>query len=121
MGTGRALKEKDPSIQVCAAEPDHPMHGLEGLKHMATAMVPSIYNPGAVDRTIPVPTERAYDAVGRLARTEGILAGPSGGAAIWASLELAREIRRGVIVTVLPDSGSRYVSTSLLDMAFGGG
>lgn len=118
MGTTRFLKEKNSAIQTYAVEPNDPMHGLEGLKHMATAMVPGIYHEELTDGKIPTPTERAYEMVGRLAREEGILVGASGGGAMWAALELAKRIGEGVIVTVFPDSGSRYLSTALMDLAF---
>lgn len=118
MGTSRYLKEKNPAIRCYAAEPDHELHGLEGLKHMATAMVPGIYHEEEIDGKIPVPTEAAYEMVHRLAREEGILVGGSGGAAVWAALQVAKEIGEGVIVTVFPDNGSRYLSTPLFDMAW---
>ncbi len=116
MGTGRYLKAYNPNIKVYAVEPDNPMHGLEGLKHMATAMVPGIYDDSWLDGKFPVQSEDAYRMVSRLAREEGILVGASGGAALWAALELAKRIESGVIVTVFPDSGARYLSTALWDM-----
>lgn len=119
MGTTRYLKEQRPDIQCYAAEPEHEMHGLEGLKHMATAMVPGIYDESTLDGKMSIPTEKAYEMVERLAREEGVLVGASGGGAVWAALELAKRIGEGVIVTVLPDSGSRYLSAPLFDFAFG--
>lgn len=116
MGTGRYLKQRDPRIKVYAVEPDNPFHGLEGLKHMATAMVPGIYDPSWLDGVIPVATEDAYREVGRLARM-GILVGASSGAAMAAARRLAREVKEGVIVTVFPDGGGRYLSTGLHEFA----
>jgi S-sulfo-L-cysteine synthase (O-acetyl-L-serine-dependent) len=114
MGTTRRLKEHNPAIQAVAMQPDSPFHGLEGLKHMASAIVPAIYNPHLVDRDMEVETEAAYDMVRRLARDEGLLVGISAGAALVASLKIAREEaaagRRAVIVTILPDSADKYLS-----------
>ena len=115
MGTGRFLKDQNASIQVASVEPDSPFHGLEGLKHMETAMVPAIYAPtGLVDRAMEAPTEESYALVRRLARQEGLLAGVSSGAALWAALELGQELssrdETGCIVVIFPDGGSRYLS-----------
>ena len=108
MGTGRYLKEQNPQIQIVAVEPDDAFHGLEGLKHMASSTVPGIYHEERLDRKIPVGTEEAYEAVYRLGREEGILVGQSSGAALWASLTVAREIDSGVVVTLFPDFGDKY-------------
>lgn len=113
MGTGRYLKEKNPQIQVLAVEPDDAFHGLEGLKHMASSIVPGIYHEQELDEKIPVSTENAYDSVYRLGREEGVLVGQSSGAAIWAALTVARELEEGVVVTLFPDSGDKYLSTNL--------
>ncbi len=113
MGTGRYLKMRNPAIQVIAAEPDDPMHGLEGLKHMASSIVPGIYHEGQLDRKIPVSTEDAYDMVYALGQVEGLLVGQSSGAAMIAALRVARELREGCVVTVFPDSGDKYLSTNL--------
>ena len=113
MGTGRYLKEKNPAIQVIAVEPDDAFHGLEGLKHMSSSIVPGIYHEEQLDRKIPVSTEDAYDTVYRLGREEGVLVGQSSGAALWAALKVAREIDEGVIVTLFPDFGDKYLSTNL--------
>jgi S-sulfo-L-cysteine synthase (O-acetyl-L-serine-dependent) len=114
MGTTRRLKELNPAIQAVSFQPDSPFHGLEGLKHMATAIVPAIYNPHLADRQLEVETEAAYEMVRRLAREEGLLVGISAGAAVAASLGIAREEaaagRSAVIVTVLPDSADKYLS-----------
>ena len=120
MGTGRYLKEANPDIQVIAVEPDNPMHGIEGLKHMASSIKPGIYHEQAHDAKIPASTEDAYDMQERLAREEGIFVGFSAGAAVWASLKLADQLeaegRHAVIVTILCDRGDRYL-TQLATMA----
>jgi cysteine synthase B len=113
MGTGRCLKMRNPEIQVIAAEPDDPMHGLEGLKHMASSIVPGIYHESQIDRKIPVSTEDAYDMVYALGQVEGVLVGQSSGAAMIAALRVARELREGCVVTVFPDAGDKYLSTNL--------
>ena len=113
MGTGRYLKLRNPEIQVIAAEPDDAMHGLEGLKHMASSIVPGIYHEEQLDRKIPVSTESAYDMVYALGQVEGVLVGQSSGAAMVAALRVARELREGCVVTVFPDSGDKYLSTNL--------
>lgn len=113
MGTGRRLKEYRSSIQVIAAEPSRPMHGIEGLKHMATSIVPGIYDTSVYDDKVAVDTEPAYDMARRLAREEGILVGQSAGAAMLAALEVARGLDRGIVVTVFPDNGDKYLTTAL--------
>jgi cysteine synthase B len=113
MGTGRYLKEQNPAIQVIAAEPDDAWHGLEGLKHMASSIVPGIYHEEKLDRKIPVPTDGAYELVYRLARERGIVVGQSSGAALHAALRVAHELDEGVIVLIFPDFGDRYLSTPL--------
>jgi cysteine synthase B len=114
MGTTRRLKEHNPAIQAISFQPDSPFHGLEGLKHMATAIVPTIYDPRIADRELEIETEAAYDMAKRLAREEGLLVGISAAAAVVACLKIAREEseagRRAVIVTVLPDSADKYLS-----------
>lgn len=115
MGTSRFLKEQNPEIQVASVQPDSPFHGLEGLKHMETALVPAIYQPeGLVDRELEAPTEESFALVRRLAREEGLLAGVSSGAALWAALELGKELsqqgKSANIVVLFPDGGSRYLS-----------
>jgi cysteine synthase B len=112
-GTARRLKEHDPSIRTIAVQPDDAFHGLEGLKHLPTAIVPGIWDESLADEVWGAPTEPAYDLARTLARTEGLLVGHSCGAALWAVERLAREIERGVVVTVFPDSGDRYLSTGL--------
>src|SRR5256885_6237010 len=113
VGTTRRLKEHDPSIRAIAVEPDDSFHGLEGLKHLPTAIVPRIWDPAVADEVWGAPTEEAYDLAREVARTEGLLVGHSSGAALWAVRKLAATIREGVVVTVFPDSGDRYLSTGL--------
>ncbi|MGA2535349.1 MAG: cysteine synthase family protein [Terracidiphilus sp.] len=114
MGATRRLKEFNPVLQAISFQPDSPFHGLEGLKHMGTAIVPAIYNPHLADRNLEIETEAAYEIARRLARDEGLLVGISAAAAVVASLQIAREeaaaARRAVIVTVLPDAADKYMS-----------
>ena len=113
VGTSRRLKEHDPSIRTIAVQPEDSFHGLEGLKHLPTAIVPKIWDPTVADEIWGSPTEAAYDLARALARTEGLLVGHSSGAALWAVRRLAESVRAGVVVTVFPDSGDRYLSTGL--------
>jgi cysteine synthase B len=113
MGTGRFLKEMNRNIRVVAVEPDDALHGLEGLKHMASSIVPGIYHEEELDDKISVSTESAYAMVYRLSQEEGILVGQSSGAAMVATLMLARKLRSGTLVTVFPDFGDKYLSTNL--------
>ena len=110
MGTGRRLRETNPAIKLISFEPDSPLHGLEGLKHMATAIVPGIYDPSLADENMGVSTEEAYTMVRRLAREEGLLVGISGGAAVAGALKVAKTARNAVIVTIFPDSADKYMS-----------
>ena len=110
VGTTRRLRELNPRLCAVSVEPDAPFHGLEGLKHMATAMTPAIYDPSLANERLGAPTEEALELVRRLAREEGILAGPSCGAALWGALEVASRLDQGVVVTLFPDSGERYLS-----------
>jgi cysteine synthase B len=107
------LKEHDGSIRTIAVEPEDSFHGLEGLKHLPTAIVPKIWDPSVADEIWGAPTEPAYDLARTLARTEGLLVGHSSGAVLWAVRRLAETVRDGVVVTVFPDSGDRYLSTGL--------
>ncbi len=113
MGTGRYLKEVNSAIQIIAVEPDDALHGLEGLKHMASSIVPGIYHEEKLDKKISVSTEDAYSMVYRLSQDEGILVGQSSGAAMFAALAIARKLRTGTLVTVFPDFGDKYLSTNL--------
>jgi cysteine synthase B len=113
IGTTRRLKELNPAIRCVSFQPESGFHGLEGLKHMATAIVPRIYDSKLADEDIAVRTEDAQQLVKRLAREEGILAGVSSGGALWASVEIARRLppsEHAVIVTVFPDSGEKYLT-----------
>ena len=114
VGTVRRLRELNPSLQAISMQPDSPFHGLEGLKHMATAIVPAIYDPQLADRNLEVETEAAYAMAKRLAREEGLLVGISAAAAVVASVRIAQEEaaagREATIVTVLPDSADKYLS-----------
>jgi len=113
VGTSRRLKEHNPSIRTIAVEPEDSFHGLEGLKHIPTAIVPKIWDPSLADEVWGAPTEPAYDLARAAAHTEGLLVGHSSGAVLWAARRLAETIEEGVIVTVFPDSGDRYLSTGL--------
>jgi cysteine synthase B len=113
MGTGRYLKERNPAVQIIAVEPDDAWHGLEGLKHMASSIVPGIYHEEELDRKISAATDAAYEMVYRLGSEEGLVVGQSAGAAMSAALQVARELDAGVIVVIFPDFGDRYLSTSL--------
>jgi S-sulfo-L-cysteine synthase (O-acetyl-L-serine-dependent) len=113
MGTGRYLKEVNPKIRIIAVEPDDALHGLEGLKHMATSIVPGIYHEEELDEKMPVSTEDAYSMVYRLSQEEGVLVGQSSGAALFAAIKLARKLRSGIIVTIFPDFGDKYLTTNL--------
>ena len=113
MGAGRYLKERNRKIRVVAVEPDDALHGLEGLKHMASSIVPGIYHEEALDEKIPVSTEDAYAMVYRLGQEEGVLVGQSSGAAMHVTLELAKKLKSGTLVTLFPDFGDKYLTTSL--------
>jgi cysteine synthase B len=112
VGTGRRLRAFNPAIKLISFQPDSPFHGLEGLKHMASAIVPAIYDPTLADEDLRVDTEDAYRMVRRLARQEGMMAGISSGAAMVAMLNVAKRLDRGVVVTVFPDGAEKYLSES---------
>jgi len=109
-GVTRRLKAHDASIRCVAVEPATAMHGLEGLKHMETALVPGIYDPSLADAHRTYDTETAVAMTRRLAREEGLLVGPSAGANVAAALDVARSLEAGVVVTILCDTGTRYLS-----------
>jgi len=117
MGTGRGLKAFNPAVEVIAAEPAEPFHGIEGLKHMESSIVPGIYDEGFLDHKIPVDTEDAYDTALRLPVEQGVLVGQSSGGAYWASIEVARQLEEGVVVTIFCDSGDKYMSTPMWQLA----
>ena len=114
IGTGRRLKEFNPAIQIISLQPDSPFHGLEGLKHMETAIQPGIYDPGFADRNINVGTEESYDMARRLAREEGYLVGISAAAAMVGALRVADELAErdqpATVVTIFPDNAYKYLS-----------
>jgi S-sulfo-L-cysteine synthase (O-acetyl-L-serine-dependent) len=113
VGTTRRLKELNPRIHCVSLQPDSAFHGIEGTKHMASAIVPKIYDPSLADENIGISTEDAYGMAKRLAREEGLLVGISAAAAVVGCLQLARRIKKGegaVIVTILCDSGDKYLS-----------
>jgi len=109
-GAGKALREFNPAVRLVAVQPDASFHGLEGLKHMASAIQPKIFDPTLPDSIVEVGTEAAREMVRRLARLEGLFAGISSGAAVIAALQVAGQLDEGVVVTVFPDSGYKYLS-----------
>lgn len=110
VGTASRLKEYNPEIKVISFEPESAFHGLEGMKHMESAIVPEIYDPTIADENRRVATEDAYGMVKRVAREDGVLIGVSAGGAVATALEVAREIEGGVVVTILCDSADKYLS-----------
>ena len=114
MGVGRFLRERardqTREIRLISAEPDSPFHGLEGMKHMASAIVPPIYDPALADEALEMPTEEAYRMVKRLAREMGLLVGISSGGNVAAALKVAAGLRAGTLVTILCDSADKYLS-----------
>jgi S-sulfo-L-cysteine synthase (O-acetyl-L-serine-dependent) len=113
-GAGKALREFNPQIKLVAVQPDAPFHGLEGLKHMPTAIRPEIYDPAFPDEILPVRTEDAHAMLRRLGREEGLFVGISSGAAAAAALQVAAGLEEGLVVTVFPDSGYKYLSDKKL-------
>ncbi len=118
MGTGRRLKEYRRDIQVFAVEPADALHGLEGLKHMASSIVPGIYHPDELDGVIEMDTDEAWDVADRLAKEEGLLVGHSSGASLAGGIRLAKKLvaenRPGVVVTLFPDRAERYFEAPML-------
>jgi len=112
MGVGKALREHNPDIKIVSA---HPVRGhyIQGLKNMEEAIVPAIYDPNQIDITIMVETEVAYEMTRQIVKQEGIFVGMSSGAAMYAALEMAKRVDHGVIVTIFPDRGEKYLSTDL--------
>ena len=113
IGTARRLKELNPNVRCISLQPDSPFHGIEGAKHMASAIVPKIYDPKLADEDIEIATEDAYAYAIRASREEGLLLGISAGAAIAGCLQVARRLPKdeeAVMVTILPDSGDKYLS-----------
>jgi len=114
IGTGKYLREQLPHVKIIAFQPDAAFHGLEGLKHMPTAIKPGIYDPLFADETREVRTEDAHEMVLRLAREEGLFVGISSGAAALAALRAAEELDEGLVVTLFPDAGYKYLSDKSL-------
>jgi cysteine synthase B len=121
VGTGRRLREFEPEVRLVSVQPASPFHGLEGMKHFPTALVPAIYDPSLADANLEVETEEAYAMVRRLARESGLLVGVSSGAAAVAAARTAGEIVArdpdavAVVVTVFPDNAERYLSDRFWD------
>jgi cysteine synthase B len=116
VGAGRKLREVNPSIKLISVQPDSPLHGLEGLKHMQTAIVPGIYDPALADEDLGVSTEDAFDVTRRLAR-QGLFVGISSGANLAGALQVARRTSDAVFAIVFPDGGEKYLSERLWDDA----
>ncbi len=115
IGTGRFLKSRNTRVQLVALQPEDEVSVIEGLKHMASAIVPAIYDPDLADRTLSVSSEATWAMTRRLAAEAGIFAGLSAGAAVHGAIHVARELDAGVVVTVLPDDGSKYVSLGIFN------
>jgi len=116
VGTTRRLREFNPDLRAVSMQPDSPLHGLEGMKHMATALVPGIYDPKLADENVEVATEDAQEMTRRLAREEGLFVGVSSGANVHAALRLAATLHRNsVVVTILCDGGGKYLSERMWD------
>ncbi|MFI5006566.1 MAG: PLP-dependent cysteine synthase family protein [Solirubrobacterales bacterium] len=111
VGTGRALHERNPRVRVVAVEPDEPLHGLEGMKHLPSAVVPEVWDPSVPDERVPASTESSLAVCAEVMAANGIFIGHSAGAAVWAAREVARPLHSGVVVALLPDGGQRYLST----------
>jgi cysteine synthase B len=109
MGTSKRLREEKPDVRLISFQPDGPMHGLEGLKHMPTSIVPGIYDETRADENRWIRTEDAQKMCLRLAREEGLLVGMSSGASAACALQVAHTLKAGVVVTILPDSGHKYL------------
>jgi cysteine synthase B len=110
VGTSRRLLELAPSVRLVSFQPDSPLHGIEGLKHMGSNVVPGIYDASLADESVRVSTEDAYRATLHLVKEEGFFVGPSSGAALVAALNVAEKAERGVVVTVFPDGGGKYLA-----------
>ena len=114
-GHSRRLRKFNPAIRLISFQPSGPFHGLEGLKHMESAMVPAIYDPSIADEDLRVASERAYEMVRRLAREEGLLVGISSGAALAVMLQVAQRLERGIVVSVFPDGAAKYLTEKFWD------
>lgn len=113
MGAGKAFKEYNQGIKVIAVQPDDAMHGIEGLKHMESSIVPGIYNMDFPDETLYVNTDEAYDMVKKITLIEGLPVGHSSGAALIGAVRIAEKLKQGVLVVVFPDGGDRYLSHAI--------
>lgn len=109
-GVGLYLRQYNPGVHIIAVQPDGPLHGLEGLKHLPSALTPGIFDPALPERSLEISTEEAYAMVRKLARLEGLFVGISAGAAAVAALKVAEQLHEGVVVTVFPDAGYKYLS-----------
>ena len=108
MGTGRRLKNQDPSIRLISLEPDNPLHGMEGWKHLETAVVPEIYDPLLADESIEISTEEAYQMIIEVKEKEGLLLSPSSAANLVGAIRIASRLEKGTVVTLLPDNADKY-------------
>ena len=117
VGTGRRLRELSPGMRLVSMQPSSPLHGLEGLRHMGSTIVPGIYDAGLADDEVGVDTEAAQAMVVRLAREEGLLVGLSAGAAVVAPLQVASGLSRGCVVTILPEAGRRFLGQKFWELA----
>jgi S-sulfo-L-cysteine synthase (O-acetyl-L-serine-dependent) len=108
IGTGRRLKEKKPTIRIISLQPDNPLHGLDGWKHMETAVVPEIYDPNLADENLAISTEEAYQMIRQVREKEGLLLSPSSAANLVGAIRVASQIEKGVVLTLLPDNGDKY-------------
>jgi cysteine synthase B len=115
VGAGRYLKEQNPAIQLVALQPADELSVIEGLKFLETAIVPTIWDPSLIDRDLRLEAEDAWVMTRRLAREAGLFVGVSAGAAFAGALQIAAELDRGVVVTLLPDDGSKYISLGIFD------
>jgi cysteine synthase B len=117
IGAGRYLRQYNPAVRIIAVQPDASFHGLEGLKHMPTAIQPGIFQPDFADCTLEIDTEAAYAMTLRLARREGLFVGVSSGAAAVAALQIASGLEQGVVVAIFPDAGYKYLSEKFWERA----
>jgi S-sulfo-L-cysteine synthase (O-acetyl-L-serine-dependent) len=115
VGTARRLRERNPHLHCTSLQPDAPLNAIEGWKHMPTAIVPGIYDAGLADVNLGIDSEAAHEMTGRLAREEGLFVSPSAGAAAVGALQVAAQLRLGVVVTVFADAGYKYMSEKFRD------
>jgi cysteine synthase B len=115
VGVGRFLKRVDPSVQLVAVQPEDELQVIEGLKHLETAIVPGIYDDAVADRQLRIGVETAWEMTRRLGREAGLFVGLSAGAAVAAAFDVAKGLDEGIVVTLLPDDGSKYVSLGVFD------